>query len=143
MLIGKSYNLVFDGYYIEPKYLPEYSGIYLVYACLRDDIQKKVTLHRLLYIGQSENIKERHNNHNHQEKFESQLQSGESLCYSCVEVNLVDLDRVENGLIYKYKPVVNELCKSKFGFLRTLFHLSGNCLLCDPREFVIDAYEEE
>ncbi len=137
----KEYDLNFEGYWRNKEVLPEYSGIYFVYRAVphEDPNTKKVTvtLKELIYIGQAENILERHKSHEKQTEFEQELKPGEELCYSTTEVTKNDLNRVENGLIYKRKPRLNDKGTQSFDHPRTTFILNGVFKDFSPNRFTL------
>ena len=60
-MAAKNYLLNFDGYWrdVNKDSLPAQSGIYAVYAATYDGIGKTVSLRRLLYIGESADVRSR------------------------------------------------------------------------------------
>lgn len=126
----KTIKLNFEGYWTRKEVLPEYSGVYCVYRAVPQkqlDGSTKVTLEELIYIGKAEDetIRERHQNHERQKDFEEELREGEVLRYSTVEVTKEDIDRVENGLIFKHKPRLNSDLTDSFNHADTQFVLTG------------------
>ena len=86
------YNVTFNGYRLDrdKSGLPTYGGIYLVYCCIYSAETNRVTLNRLIYIGQSVNICDRVNNHDRYEDFKAELRDtvlflciGSSCGYGC------------------------------------------------------------
>ena len=124
----KDYILNFEGYWRDCNkgWLPSYSGVYLVYRCRYNQQNDTVVLVDIIYIGQAENIHDRHVHHDKYDTFLSQLQDGEELCYSCALVN-DDIDVVENALIFVQKPCLNEQGKNRYNYLRAHFVLNGSC----------------
>ena len=59
------YSIEFAGYWREPKKggTPNVSGIYCVYSCIHNANKKTVSLNKLIYIGESEDVRERLSNH--------------------------------------------------------------------------------
>lgn len=134
----KNYNLDFHGFFREcnKSGLPEKAGIYCVYTCKYNKKENKVSDLFLLYIGESENINERHkdNKHEHYDDFCSYLSDGETLCYSYALVSDDD-DRLrcEAALIYEMQPPVNTQNKDEFLYSKTHIKTSGDneCLSGD------------
>lgn len=81
----KDYILNFEGYWrnCNRGSLPAYQGIYLVYRCRYNLQNDTVTLIDIIYIGQAENIHDRHIHHEKELLFQSQLHEGEEICISC------------------------------------------------------------
>jgi hypothetical protein len=92
-----------------------------------------VTLKRILYIGQSENIGNRIKTHERYEDWVSELEWGEYLCFSFApiartEVNrfaITDMDIAEAALINFHKPTLNDDFKDHFPYEETNIVISG------------------
>lgn len=119
-------TLNIDGYWIDKEYLPKYHGIYFVYRAsnVMKDARGNVsaTLEELLYIGKADDqtIYERHQAHEKQAEFDNALLEGEVLWYATSEVN-DEIDRVENGLIFKRQPRLNDVLTESFKYPDTHF----------------------
>lgn len=124
----KDYILNFEGYWREcnKNGLPTYSGIYLVYRSRYNPKNDTVSLIEIIYIGQTDNIHDRHIKHGKYELFLSLLKEGEELCYSCAEIT-EDIDLVENALIFAQKPVLNDKGKDNYNYSRAHLLLNGSC----------------
>ena len=124
------YILNFDGYYIErnKSSLPKEAGIYCVYTCKYNKKENSVSDLFLLYIGESENIYDRHkdNNHEHYDDFCSYLSEGETLCYSYALVSGDERMQCEAALIYKMQPPINTQNKDEFLYEKTHLKTSGS-----------------
>ena len=121
-------TLNIDGYWIDKEYLPKYHGIYFVYRAsnVMKDARGNVsaTLEELLYIGKADDqtIFERHQAHEKQAEFDNALLEGEVLWYATAEVN-DEINRVENGLIFKRQPRLNGVLTESFKYPDTHFVL--------------------
>lgn len=134
----KKYNINFNGYWIEKKTsgIPTTSGIYLVYRCVY--AEGSVKLKEILYIGQSQNLHDRINNHDKKDLFKQECKEGETVCYSIAEMSSGDLDIVENALIFAQKPRLNNDCKDHFKFdVPVSFIVEGRCKLLKFQNFKI------
>lgn len=135
------YNLKFGGYYRDcnKSGLPEKTGIYCVYKCKYNHKEKTLYDLSLLYIGESENINERHkeNKHEHYDDFCSYLGNNETLCYSYALVS-DDGDRMqcEAALIYKMQPPINTQNKDEFLYEKTHIITSG-CNSRLSKDFIV------
>lgn len=120
-------KLDFEGYWRDAhkKGIPAYSGIYLVYRCTYSSGKDKVSLKELIYIGESENVHDRIQNHDRYEDFIDQLEPGEMLCFACANVDHPDRERAESALIYKYKPILNDMSTEGFNYPPTEIICSG------------------
>lgn len=123
------YDLVFKGYYLDPSLLMASSGVYCVYRCTYRPDTNAVVLNELLYIGQAENVCERHRHHENLLEWERCLLAGEKLCYTCAEVPIPDLRRCEAALIYHNQPRCNHYGKESFNYLDTYLSVSGSVAL--------------
>lgn len=127
----KIYNLHFDGSISDSNkdQLPTYSGIYLVYRGVDNVQNNKYTCKEIIYIGQADDIKERHKNHEKHDEFLKTCKKGEIVFYSYVHVAKLDLDRVENALIFKMQPCLNDKMTQTFPYDETIVVSDGQCAL--------------
>lgn len=132
----KTYDLDFSGYWREPNIgsLPAKSGIYGVYACTHNTDAGTVILKRLIYIGESDNVKNRVTGHEKWPDWRSQLIAGEELC---LNASLIfpepERERAEAAMINKHKPVCNIEYVNNFPFDTTTVKTSGNNALIEER----------
>lgn len=84
-------ELGFKGYFREVKWdtLPDESAVYCIYACTYYKEAETVSIRKLLYIGESEQLKSRVTNPNHQgvKRAHERLRDGEVLCLSYAKVD--------------------------------------------------------
>ena len=140
-----THNLTFNGYYLSADNLPEETGIYLVYTCVNNSSNDKVTLKRLLYIGKSlktknTNLRKEVKQHVENGKFDSYIKSGEQLCFSYAIYDGRSLDVVENGLILMQSGLINKNLLYSFNHpysLPVTFDIKGKCSLLDKTTFKI------
>ena len=134
----KTISLEFDGYWREAKkeYLPEVSGIYCVYACTYNPTESTVSLRTLLYVGESDDVRERLVNHERLQDWKRLLRGGETLCYSVAEVSSNDRVRAEAAVIFRHKPPCNTEYKNRFPFENTVIKTSGKNKFLDA-EFTV------
>ena len=127
-MTAKTYDLTFDGYWRSHKIsgLPPQSGLYCVYACTYNQHNSTVSIRKLLYIGESENIQSRVANHERWKDWEKELQYGEILCFNAALVR-VDGDRLrtEAAMIFHHKPPCNKEFTDSFPFDTTSISTSG------------------
>ena len=138
------YSILFEGYWLErnKEDVPARSGVYLVYRGKYNQEKNKVDLNEIIYIGQSVNMRQRIVNHDHIRLFESSLENGETLCYSCAAIDDADLDIVENALIIAQKPRLNETKQSNLDYSEKRFQVSGRCALLKYTDFTITSKTE-
>ncbi|EPG6461407.1 GIY-YIG nuclease family protein [Citrobacter braakii] len=129
-MTGKTINLQFDGYWREANKsgVPDQSGIYCVYACKAVTNGSKTTLEirKLIYIGESSNVRSRVATHDRLGDWNEHLMVGETLCYSVATITGKD-DRVraEAALINKMTPPANSEYTGEFPYNETTVNCSG------------------
>ncbi len=105
----KSLSLTFDGYWRESaaQSIPAQSGIYCVYGGTYNSNNDTVTLNRLIYIGESGDVRGRIACHEKIPAWRRYLKPGEILIYSFAPIYT---DRVcaEAAMIFHHKPPVND-----------------------------------
>ena len=141
----KLYNILFNGYIRDEnkEYLPSFGGIYMVYRCVLNRETKRISLKELIYIGRAVNINNRISNHERRDDFLSSLSEGEELCYSYSSVAPIDIDIIENALIYMQKPRLNDELKNEFNYSEAEFHIEGRCGLLEKTDFEITLKSKE
>lgn len=130
----REYHLRFEGSLSDHQrpYMPSYGGVYLVYRGIWSEKDQLFFCREILYIGQADNIKSRHENHEYHQSFIAQCHPGEIVFYSFAEVPAVDRGRVETALIYHTKPRLNCVGVDVFPYPPTSVISSGACALLDP-----------
>jgi hypothetical protein len=138
------YNVEFDGYWrdIHKIGIPAKSGVYCVYLCKYNTSENTVTLHKLLYIGESNNVNNRINGedskpHEKYAEWKKYVDGENEICFSFAEVDSVIRERVEAALIFHHKPIVNTQYKETFPFDRTTVNSSGRIGILDTF-FIVD-----
>lgn len=126
-MAAQTFSIEFNGYWREEKKgnVPNKSGIYCVYTCIHNKTEKTVSIQKLVYIGESGDVRGRIANHEHQKDWESHLKSGEELCYSFGPAESSSRERCEAAMIFKHKPPVNTEYVDAFPFDQTTMKLSG------------------
>ena len=129
----KTISLNFDGYWreINKGGVPAESGVYCVYACTYNQNEGTVSLRELMYVGESENVRERLANHERLSDWKKRLKSGETLCYSVALVSGNDRNRAEAAVIFHHKPPCNTEYKYSFPYETTVIQTSGKNALLD------------
>ena len=127
-MAAKSYSLDYDGYWRAPNIsgLPANSGVYCVYACVHNVSANTVTLHRLLYIGEAGNVRNRIANHERWDDWVRELKAGEELCFNAALISpAADRERAEAAIIHHHKPPCNVEYVNAFPFDATTVSTSG------------------
>lgn len=134
-----TYNILFDGYWLEKNkgVIPHICGVYAVYRCVHNVAANNVDLKELIYIGQASDVSERINTHDKLNDFNSTLGKGETLCYSCAQVEKKELDIVENALIIAQSPRLNVRVENGIDFSDCQFLVSGQCALLKYTNFTV------
>lgn len=133
----RSYTLRFGRYWHEDDIdcLPASSGIYCVYACTYNynaDLHRRlISVSKLLYIGESGNIRKRVKEHEGWDEWRSELQHGQNLCFNAAHIAAA-WERAEAAMIYALEPPCNIEYMDHFPFDRTRIQIEGyNHLLSD------------
>lgn len=97
--------------------MPKVPGIYVVYKCNYDPYTDRVEVIEPLYIGETQNIHERHKgnpeypaNHEHYDDFVREAGGADHICYGVVPMEeYSDEERkwIQDAMIFHQKPPVN------------------------------------
>lgn len=126
-MAAKTYEIEFEGYWLDADKdeLPNVSGAYCVYTCTYNKQTDKVSLKKLIYIGEAANTRERVAGHEKYDQWKKHLTAGQQLCFSASKIGAADRVRCEAALIFKHKPPENDEYKNSFPFDTTTMKLSG------------------
>lgn len=140
--MAKTISLEFVGYYreINKGSIPARSGVYLVYVCRYNKEKDSVTLDKLIYIGEAENVNERIANHEKWLEWRKYVPSGSEICFSFDGVTNPDRERAEAALIYYHKPPCNTEYIDSFPFDETTVKSTGRCALLSSTITVYTKY---
>lgn len=127
----KNITIKFDGYWRDENKsgLPARTGVYCVYECTHNVEDKNVSIHKLIYIGEAEEVKSRVADHERYEGWLNHLRKGNELCFSFGGVEETNRARAEAAMIFKHKPPENGEYVNSFPFDRTTMSLSGKVAL--------------
>jgi len=127
----KTITVEFDGYWRDENKggIPVESGVYCVYECTHNVSEKTVSIHKLIYIGEAEDVKSRVVNHEKYNDWLKHVRRGNKLCFSFGGVGSTDRARAEAAMIFKHKPPENDEYVNSFPFDRTAMSLSGKTTL--------------
>ncbi len=130
-MAAQTFTTELDGYWREPNKgsIPAESGFYCVFSCVHHANEKAVSLKKLIYIGEAEDVKDRISDHEKLPDWKKHLKSGEVLCYSFGEVSATNRARCEAAMIFKHEPPENTEHVSSFPFDETTMNLSGKTTL--------------
>jgi len=123
----KTITIGFRGYWRDKNKsgLPAESGVYCVYECTYNVNEDTVSIHNLIYIGESKDVKSRVANHEQYKDWLKHVRSGNELCFSFGGVLATDRARAEAAMIFKHKPPENDEYVDSFPFDKTTMSLSG------------------
>lgn len=126
-MAAKTFDISFEGYWREPKIggIPNKSGVYCVYECTHNTSAETVSIHRLIYIGESADVNRRINGHEKWNDWKRYVRSGNQLCFSFGYIESDYRERVEAALINEHQPPVNSEYKYRFPFDTTTVRTSG------------------
>jgi len=135
----QTFSIEFDGYWRDANKgsIPTKSGIYCVYECTHNIQNKTVSLNKLIYIGESDDVNKRIANHEKYDDWKKHVRSGNELCFSFGEVPALNRERCEAAMIFKHKPPENTEYKDSFPFDKTTISLSGEITLLTS-SFTVD-----
>ena len=130
----KNIRLDFEGYWREIKKncIPDASGIYCVYACTYNENAGTVSIRELIYVGESDNVRNRISNHERLADWKKRLRPNETLCYSFAGISENDRVRAEAAVIFHHKPPCNTEYRNSFPFDTTTVTTSGDHAKLDP-----------
>jgi len=139
---AKTIKIKFEGYWRDEDKsgVPVHSVVYCVYECKYNKNNDSVSLLKLIYIGEADNVQERIANHEKYQDWLKHVRSGNELCFSFGPVLPTDRERAEAAMIFKHKPPENEEYKYSFPFDQTTISLSGEIKLLKTY-FIIERTE--
>lgn len=125
-MTAKSYSLGYQGYWpeVNAKSIPAQSGVYSVYACRYNRAEDTVSIRKLFYIGEAQNVRNRVAGHEKLPIWRLHLAAGEELCFNFSPI-VADRVRVEAALIHRHKPPENSEYVSIFPYETTTVSTSG------------------
>ncbi|AKN32334.1 hypothetical protein Ccar_16275 [Clostridium carboxidivorans P7] len=125
-MAAKTFDINFRGYWRESDVagIPSESGVYCVYECTYNKNNDTVGIHKLIYIGESNNVNGRIANHEKWEDWRKEVAKANEICISFGQVDSTYRERVEAALIYHHQPAVNTECMEGFNYDRTTINTS-------------------
>ena len=128
----KSYTLDYQGFWREEKStgIPSESGVYSVYSCVKTT--SGVSIKKLIYIGESGDVRKRIASHGKRVDWIKHLKQGEQLCFTFAPI-AGDRERVEAALINSHQPPENTEYKNAFPFDATTVSTGGKNRFLKPQ----------
>lgn len=127
----KTFEVEFDGYWREQDIegIPNGSGAYCVYECTYNKDKDAVSIHKLIYIGEAADVRDRIQNHEKWHDWKKHVREDNELCFSYGHVESEYRERVEAALVFRHKPPENTEYTDTFPFDKTTIILSGKTKL--------------
>jgi hypothetical protein len=137
----QKFKLIFDGFWRDANIVkvPEKSGIYCAYTYTLDELNKKtkLTIHKLIFIGASDNANLTINGHEKSGEFHKYAGERQKICYSFAPLNKEFREIVKSALVVTHNPPANENDNKKYEFEKAQINIEGqNALL--KREIIIE-----
>ncbi len=127
----QTYAHEFDGYWRESAMgeIPNKYGIYCVFSCIHNQAEKTVSLKKLIYIGESSDVKSRLTNHEKLDDWKKHVKQGEVLCFSFAPAPSASRVRCEAAMLFKHEPPVNTEYAEAFPYDKTTISITGKTTL--------------
>jgi hypothetical protein len=126
-MASMTFNVVFQGYWLESGIdsIPAKSGVYCVYECKYNSDRDTISIRRLIYIGEAEDVRDRIKKHEKKPEWKGYVSSGNELCYNFGYVESAYRDRVKAAFIFKHGPPENTEYVDEFPFDTTIIKAGG------------------
>jgi hypothetical protein len=123
-----------EGYWRENNmmYLPKISGIYFVYENIHNKIDDTIILKKLLYIGDSEDIREHINNQSKIDDWKNYISLNSELTFACAPIENKFRSRIVSAYICSNKPILNSVQDFNFQFEKTILISFGSVRFIEP-----------
>lgn len=115
--------------------LPRIAGIYIVYRCNYDSFWDVVDVKEVLYIGESQNLYERHNDthdfpkkHEYYKDFVDKAGGDDHICYAVIPMEEYSDDErkwIKDAMIFSQNPDIN-IAEEKIQYSHSSIDLSLN-----------------
>lgn len=135
----KTFNQKHDGYWRESNRggIPKESGIYCVYECTHNVEKKNLSIHKLIYVGESSDVNSRIAKHEKTEDWKKHVKKGNVLCFSFSPIEDYYRERVEAAYINHHKPIENIEYVDEYPYDKTLVNTNGKSKYLDKSFIVI------
>lgn len=141
----KQYSITIQGYYKDETRVlfPQSAGIYFVYRGVLNTVSQphSAILNELIYIGETDNLHNRHNEHDRRQDFFNTLNYGEQLfyCYAKTSFSEEDRKRVEATLIHELQPALNVQNQALFNYDKTTVNVLGDRHAFIPQQVIVSS----
>ena len=113
-------------------------GIFFVYECRYNQDADTVSLIKLLYVGEAENLRDRINSHPLYATWKSSIKDENEICFATAYVDPKKRTLAKACFIYDLKPVMNSDYKQYFPFEETSVTAVGKTRLLKTN-FIVPA----
>lgn len=143
----KTFNIDIKGYYKDETRVlfPQRAGIYFVYRGVLNTASQphSAILNELVYVGETDNLHNRHNEHDRRQDFFNTLKYGEQLFYCYAETSFSEEDRkrVEAALIHELQPSLNIQNQTLFNYDKTIVNVLGDRHAFIPQQVTVPSYQ--
>ena len=117
---------------VNSRFIPAMNGVYCVYACTNNWWDNTVSIRKLIYIGESSDVRKRIQGHERKADWRRHLLFGEELCYNVAFVHPYVRLQVEAALIHYHCPPENTEYVYAFPFEQISLTLSGRFAFLSP-----------
>ena len=137
-MAAKKFNVNIQGYWRDKdkNSIPKHSGVYFVYEAKYNT--DKVKFLKLIYIGESKNVRNRILNHEKYSEWLQYVHQGQELSFSTGYIQGSDREQVEASYIFNHKPPVNTEYVDLFTFDKTTVISTGKTILLNTN-FTVDS----
>lgn len=131
----QSFSLHIEGYWreIHKNGLPAFPGIFFVFETKYNILNGTVSVLKIIYIGEDNNIKERVANHPLYAKWKSYVNEGNELSFCAARADAANRTRIKAAFIFNRKPIANPDYKDSFPFDDTTILVAGRTLLLEKK----------
>lgn len=128
-----TFNITIEGYWreIHKAGVPTHSGIFFVYENIYNEDLGTVTLLKILYVGEADNVRARITGHELLGKWKECVHPGNELCYSTGSVTPGARTRIKAAFIFNLQPAVNSNFKDEFPYPQTTIIAAGKTKLLE------------
>ena len=105
----QTYTIHIEGYWRDKNKagIPSYSGIYFVFIATYNDPNDTISLIKLLYVGENENVRRAVTENPDFAYWRSFLIAGEELCFAAAEMASAGRTAVRAAIVFNLRPPAN------------------------------------
>lgn len=120
-------NINIEGYWREKHRtgITSLPGIFFVYESKHNPATDTISLFRVIYVGEADNVRERINAHPLYSSWKNFVHDGNELSFATAYVDGKKRTQAKAGFIFHLKPLANTNYKDVFPFEKTVITVSG------------------